>query len=125
MSDEELNTLDEREAQQAEVQRKRLLEEMDEESREAAFAAVLRNEAIRDYLWDLMRRCNVLGEPFDSNFGKSGYNMGRASVGRMILADINQADPQAWLEMQLKAARVAQASNRERALKKLRRPATP
>jgi hypothetical protein len=122
---EELDPLEEREAQQEEVQRKRLLEEMDEDARAAAFALVLRNEAVRDYLWDLMSRCNVLGEPFDSNFGRAGYNMGRASVGRMVLADINQSDPQAWLEMQLKAARVAQALMHEKSRKKLRRPATP
>jgi hypothetical protein len=113
--------LEEREANEAEVQRKRLVEEIDRDNEGVRLAQLLSSEPFRDYLWDVISKCNTLGEPFDQNYGRMSYNAGRQSVGRMLIADINLANPQAWLEMQLKAARVAHQASREVALKRLKR----
>jgi hypothetical protein len=125
MSEERIDPLDEREDNEAEVKRKRLLEEMAQDTEVESLTQLLQLEGVRDFLWRVISRCNTLGEPWDPNFGKASYNLGRQSIGRMLIADINLANPQAWLEMQLKAARVAQATQREEALKKLRRARSP
>jgi hypothetical protein len=120
MSEEHIDPLDERDANENEVKRRRLLEEMAQENEVESLAQLLKLEGVRDLLWKLITRCNTLGEPWDPNYGKVSYNCGRQSIGRMLIADINLADPQAWLEMQLKAARAAAQAQREAALKKLR-----
>jgi len=125
MSEERVDPLDEREDNEAEVKRKRLLEEMAQDTEVESLTQLLQLEGVRDFLWRVISRCNTLSEPWDSNFGKASYNLGRQSIGRMLIADINLANPQAWLEMQLKAARVAQQTQREEALKKLRRARSP
>jgi hypothetical protein len=125
MSDEELDALEQREADQTEVQRRRLREEMDEEAKGQAFAQLLRNEGVRDLLWQIMGWCGIFTDPMNANFGNVAYGLGKAAIGKKLLAEINLADPQAWLEMQLKAGRAAQDEMRERSLKKLRKPANP
>jgi hypothetical protein len=78
-------------------------------------------EGFRDYLWTVIAKCGTLNEAFDPNYGKMAYTSGRQSVGRMLIADINLANPQAWLSMQLKAADLAQKAERAKALKQLRK----
>jgi len=118
---EELDPLEEREQREIEVKDKRLREEMDRDQEGANLAALLENEAFRDYLWATIAKCNTLAEAWDPNYGKVSYNCGRQSVGRMLIADINLANPKAWLEMQLKAVRLAHQASRETVRKRLQR----
>lgn len=104
---------------ESEVKEARLREELDENKEVTEFAKLLQDEAIRDFLWKIIHECQIFGEAWDPNFGRVGYRLGRQSIGKWLLVMINQADPQAWLQMQLKAARVENL--RDRAEKKKRR----
>lgn len=118
---EQIDPLEEREAAEAEVRNKRVVEELDRESEEQRLARLLGDEAFRDYLWSVIGKCGTLNEAWDANYGKVSYNCGRQSIGRMLIADITLANPQAWLSMQLKAGEVAQVAARADALKRLRK----
>lgn len=118
---EHIDPLDERDAAEAEVRDKRVVEELDRENEGQRLARLLETEAFRDYLWGVIGKCGTLNEAWDANYGKVSYNCGRQSIGRMLIADINLANPQAWLSMQLKAAEVGQAVARTDALKRLRK----
>ena len=116
----EPDPLVEREDQRAELERRRAETEIQEENDDGALAALLERQDVRDYLWRIIARCNTLAEGFDPNFGKTGYNLGRQSVGRMIITDIAQVNPQAWLQMQLRAGERQAAEHAERRRKRLR-----
>lgn len=118
---EHMDPLEEREAAETEVRNKRVVEELDRESEGQRLARLLEDESFRDYLWSVIGKCGTLNEAWDANYGKVSYNCGRQSIGRMLIADITLANPQAWLAMQLKAGEVAQAAARADALKRLRK----
>lgn len=117
--------LEEREDAEVRLQQKRIVEQIDEENEVTQLAALLESDAVRDYLWRVVSRCGILTEGFDNNFGRTGYNLGRHSVGRMIIADISVANPKAWLEMQLKAGEQAQKQARETVRARLLRGRSP
>lgn len=121
---EELD-LDDREDAIEHVQQKRLLEQLSNKEREEALAALLRNESVRDYLWEIIGWCGVFADPMNSNFGNVAYGLGKAAIGKKLLVEINRADPKAWRDMQLKAARAAQDEDRQKSSPKLRKPANP
>jgi IS5 family transposase len=97
-----------RDEQEAHVARKRLVEEIEADNEVAALAGLLQSEPFRDYLWKVITRCGVLNDSWDANYGRMSYKEGQQSIGRQLIADINAADPQAWLSMQLKAGQQAQ-----------------
>ena len=108
-----------------EVADRRVLEELDEKSQLEQTRMLLQSEDFRDYLWRLIKRCDPLMESFDANFGKTGYNLGRQSVGRMLIAEINTTDPAAWRDMQFKAGAIAAQAAQAATLKKLRKSRSP
>jgi hypothetical protein len=116
-----IDPLEEREQREAEVRDKRLVEDIERDNETARLGALLEDERFRDYLWATIAKCNTLGEAWDANYGKVSYNCGRQSVGRMLIADINLANPQAWLSMQLKSAQTAQNEARVAARRRLKR----
>lgn len=113
--------LDDREDAEQEVRDKRLREELERDNEGLRLSQLLENEAFRDYLWEVISKCHTLAEAWDPNYGKVSYNCGRQSVGRMLIADITLANPQAWLSMQLKAGEIAKRGARETALKRARK----
>lgn len=81
-------------------------------------------EPLRDFLWRALTHCRVFGSVWDANYGKMSFNEGGRNVGLWLLAEISEADPDALLQMQLKANRVKaedQRTQREAAAKKPRR----
>lgn len=117
---EERDPLDEREADSQVVRDKRLLEDMENDRQRAELGRLLDDVAVRDFLWRTIERCGTLHEAFDANYGKMAYTSGRQSVGRMLMAEINEANPRAWLDMQLKAGELVAAEKRMAALKRQR-----
>jgi hypothetical protein len=109
------------EAAQQEVAEKRLVEALDREGEIHQLAALLQNEGLRDFLWRVLEKCGIYSEPFDASYGKTGYNLGRGSVGRWLLIEIAEADPDAMVRMQLKSNRLAKQKADERRRESLRR----
>ena len=121
MSDEEVDT----DARDDKVREKQLLDVMDRDGEIAALAALLEAEPFRDFLWRVLERCAVFSEAFDANFGKTGYMLGRQSIGRWLLVELAEANPEKVLEMQLKANHAIRARAREQSVKAVRRARRP
>ena len=113
--------LEERDDAEAEVRTKRMVESMDETALLDQMRALLEEEAVRDLLWRIMGWCGIFTDPMNSNFGHVAYALGKAAIGKKLLAEINLANPEAWREMQLKAAESAAAAAKAEALKRLRK----
>lgn len=62
---------------------------------------VLSSAAGRRLLWRVMNECGIWQDPTDPRGDKTHQAIGRANVGRFILAEICQADHDAWITMQL------------------------
>lgn len=106
------------------VQRKRLLESLDEEKQVEQLKGLLTQEPVRDLLWRILARCHVFGSVFHTNYGQMSLSEGSRQIGLWLLKEIAVADPQALLTMQLKANQLAQAeeSRRRTAGQRQRRP---
>jgi hypothetical protein len=57
----------------------------------------------RRILWQLMSRCGVFKADCPINSGELYFKEGQRNVGLMILTDITQADPDAYLQMMKEA----------------------
>ncbi len=100
----DLDPLEERDQGEAEVRRRQLLEELNEDAQRARLATLLQVEDVRDFLWLVMGWCGIFEDPMHSNFGHVAYGLGKAAIGKKLLIRINEADPSAWRLMQEKAA---------------------
>ena len=125
MSEEELDVLDEREADAEKVELRRLLESVEEENQIAALKQLLQLEPLRDFLWRVISKCGVFDDPMNPNFGNVAYGLGKSAIGKWLMTEINVADPGAWRDMQMKAAKVTAELRRQDAAKKLRRGTRP
>lgn len=62
--------------------------------------SVLDTEAGRNVMWALLERIGIFTEPFcGEQTHQSAFEMGRRSVGRMMLAHILDADKDAYAKM--------------------------
>lgn len=113
--------LEERDDAEREVQTKRVLEAMDEDAQVDQLRRVLESDDARDFLWRVMGWCGIFADPMNSNFGTVAYGLGKAAIGKKLLVEINVANPQAWLAMQLKSAEAAAAASKAAAMKKMRK----
>lgn len=113
--------LEEREEREAEIQDKRIVELMDEEALLDQVRRILEIEDVRDFLWRVMTWGNIFGSVHDPNNSKMSVMEGRRQLCLQLLAEINLANPQAWLAMQLKAAEVRAAAAKAEAMKRLRK----
>ena len=100
------------EVEREELEFERAQEELAEVNEAETFKELLRAEAFRDFAWKLIERCAIYGEAFNTNFGSTAYTLGRQSIGKWLLVQINEADPEAWVAMQRKAALDTQKKKR-------------
>lgn len=61
---------------------------------------ILKKPEGRRFLWRLWSMAGLFREPFSQNSNQTGYNLGRMSLGRDILADVNEADFTAFSRLQ-------------------------
>lgn len=108
------------EAAQSQVQKTRLLEEMDRDGEIAQLNALLQDEPMRDFLWRVLGHCHIFQSTYQKNFGDMALLEGKRQIGLWLLNEICEADPQAEIAMKQKANRQAfeasqkQAANRRR-----------
>lgn len=113
--------LEDREEVEREVGEKRLLEAMDEAEQLEQTRRILEIEDVRDFLWRVMTWGRIFASVHDPNNSKMSVMEGRRQLCLQLLAEINLANPKAWLSMQLKAAEVAATQAQTEALKRLRK----
>lgn len=113
--------LEEREEREAEVADKRVVEAMDEAEQLNQLRRILEVEDVRDFLWRVMTWGRIFASVHDPNNSKMSVMEGRRQLCLQLLAEINLANPQAWLSMQLKAAEVAAVAAKVEAMKRLRK----
>jgi len=121
--DDELDPLEARDADQAEVRQARLLEELTENEKVKQLARILGSEDVRDYLWRLLCSCNVYSSVANANFGTMSLLEGRRQVGLQLLVEICEADPNAEMLMRRKAIAIAAEKKRLDDVKLMRRRA--
>lgn len=113
--------LDDRDEVEREVSEKRLIEAMDEEAQRDQVRRILEIEDVRDFLWRVMEWGRIFGSVHDPNNSKMSVMEGRRQLCLQLLAEINLANPKAWLAMQLKAAEIAATAAQAEGLKRLRK----
>jgi hypothetical protein len=122
MSDDSLEHSEEREAK---VQERRLVEAIDRDTELEQLKALLAMEPMRDFVWRLLSRCHVYRSVYNKNFGDMALAEGARQIGLWLLSELAEANPDALLEMQLKANRIAQAEAAKERSRRRRPSATP
>lgn len=113
--------LEEREDREIEVRDKRIVESMDRDAELNQMRRVLESDDARDVIWRVLTWGNIFSSVYEPNNSKMCVMEGRRQLCLQLLAEINLANPQAWLSMQLKSAEVAAAAEKAAALKRLRK----
>lgn len=105
-----------------EVQKARLLEELDRDGQLAQLRELLARESVRDLLWRILGRCGVYSTVYQRNFGDMALLEGKRQIGLWLLSEICEADSEAEMLMRKKANAVAHAAaEKERASREKRR----
>lgn len=60
---------------------------------------VLATKEGRRFVWKYLEKCRVFSECFDHSGSVTNFNLGSRNIGLILLADINAARPEAYLEM--------------------------
>lgn len=71
---------------------------------------VLTSREGRRFFWRLLGQCGVLKEPAGRDPYDTYYNIGRASIGRLLIDEMDQADPTAWQKMRMEALKEDEAN---------------
>lgn len=79
----------------------------------AQLRELLQHEAMRDFLWRVLAHTHVFATVFDQNALRMALNEGRRQVGVWLITELNEANPDALMAMQLKAARAASEEARD------------
>ncbi len=125
MSEEAIDPLDQREADIAEVARRRIVETLDRDGEIDQLARVLANEDVRDVFWRILAKCGVYRDCYNRNFGDMAHGEGQRSIGLWVLAEICEADSSAEMKMREKAILQEHAKRQAEKLKRLRSGRSP
>lgn len=93
-------------------------EEQDARSIQAALRQLLSTADGRRFAWLFLADCRVFQQPFNGNALGTAFNCGELNVGQRFLAQLTEADPDAFLVMQqenLNVERTRQQSARDAA----------
>lgn len=75
--------------------------EKENEELKRALAAVVNTDAGKRVLFWLLERCNVYGEAFSESHSVSSYHLGRMSIGRLLIAKMDEINPQIYPKLLL------------------------
>lgn len=109
-------------ADHTQVQKTRLLEEIDRDGEVGQLGTLLQDEGMRDFLWRVLSQCHIFQSTYQKNFGDMALLEGKRQIGLWLLSEICAADPQAEIAMKQKANRLAfEASQKQAASRRRRR----
>lgn len=108
-------------ASEAQVQKNRVLEEMDRDGEIAQLNALLQDEGTRDFLWRVLGHCHIFQSTYQKNFGDMALLEGKRQIGLWLLNEICEADPLAEIAMKAKANQLAHAASQKQAANRRRR----
>ncbi len=60
---------------------------------------VLKTPEGRRFIWHIISLAGIFRDPFTANANTTGYLCGRQSIGRDLLIDLEEADPNAFFRM--------------------------
>lgn len=121
MTDEDNPDALDLDAAQTQVQKNRLLEEMDRDGEIAQLNALLQDEGMRDFLWRVLGHCHIFQSTYQKNFGDMALLEGNRQIGLWLLSEICEADPTAEIAMKQKANRLAHEASQKQAANRRRR----
>jgi hypothetical protein len=99
---------DDGEKRDAAAREARLLEAMDDDAKVANLARLLKDEGMRDFLWEILTHCGIYRSTYNRNMGDMSLAEGIRSVGLWLLSQVAEADPFAESVMKQKANLLAQ-----------------
>lgn len=85
---------------------KRQVKERERQEKNSAKQAVIDLRAVlampegRRVIWRLLEHCGLYRSPFNPNAAIAAHNAGLQAAALHLLAEIQQADEKAWLQMQ-------------------------
>lgn len=121
MSAEDLEDDSEQRAQATRAEQ--LLEELNRDGELAQLKQLLQIEAMRDFVWRVLKRCHVYASLYSRNFGDMALAEGSRQIGLWLLTEVLQADPEAEIAMKRKAnALESQRAATQRARRTARAP---
>jgi len=96
------DTIDNIDVFDIEAQNKKLTDEQKKERQKEIedIRKILKTPEGRRFLWRIWSMAGMFREPFNPNSNNTGYNLGRMSIGRDILGDVNEADYTAFARIQ-------------------------
>lgn len=106
---------------QIQVQKNRLLEQMDRDGEIAQLKALLQDEPMRDFLWRILAKCHIYESTYQRNFGDMALMEGQRQIGLWLLSLVCEADPLAEIAMKQKANRQAHEASQKQAANRRRR----
>jgi DNA-binding GntR family transcriptional regulator len=62
---------------------------------------LLASAAGRRVIWRMLAHCGVFASTYDHSGSRSAYNSGMQDTGHFILAEVNEADPDAFTKMMI------------------------
>jgi len=71
-----------------------------------ALRAVMATPQGRAFVWAMIRRAGIYESPFDMHGGMQSFKIGRADVGRELMAEVLRLAPDEYLLMEAEARRV-------------------
>ena len=89
------------------VKRKEIEERLERRQELADVAWVLSTEPGRRFYWRVMNKCGLFKSSFTGN-NTTFFNEGERNIGLLLMADLNAAHPEAYLQM-LKESQQKQA----------------
>lgn len=88
-------------------------EQFDAQNRVQQLHDVLADERVRDFLWRFIEWTGMFAENFHPNFGVAAHQLGRAAAGRWMWAAIEEASPEALMQMLQRSRELKSAASRE------------
>jgi hypothetical protein len=87
------------------IEKARARDDLARKNELAELQEILLDDKVRKFLWRMLAKAGMYRTHFNPNAAIMGHNTGLADMGTMILNEILEANPEAWIVMQQDAYR--------------------